>query len=301
MKSVIVITGATACGKSSLALELAKQFDLEIIGADSRQIYKGLIIGTASPTEADKKLIPHHLFNFLEPTKQFSAGLFIRACREIIEQVHSRGKTPLLVGGAFFYIKALWDGLLQEPETPDELKSEVFNLQLPEVLRQLKKFDQISFDKIQHQNDHRLRRALLISRAGNKPFSSYQPEGGLFNHYRFQNFYLARDREEIYQRINKRVRRMFREGLLDEVRWLQDNYANTCPAMNTIGYKQFISKPVDEVTSLGLNEIETEIARLTRNFAKRQLTWFRNETRLKRIDYNMGISQISENISVGSD
>ena len=296
MKPVLVITGATACGKSTIALELAQKFDLEIIGADSRQIYEGLIIGTASPSEAEKKLAVHHLFNFLDPSKKYSAGLFTQACREKIDEIHSKNKIPLIVGGSFFYIKSLWDGLLTEPKIPDSLKDEIFQLPLKKVLEQLETLDPISYSKIEPENDHRLRRALLISKAGKKPFSSYLPEGGIFDQFDFYSFCLERDRKEIYQRINTRVRKMLNTGLLDEVEWLQKNYSPDCAAMNTIGYKQFGSEPVKSLKPSDLEIIESEIAKLTRNFAKRQLTWFRNEPRLKRIDYNYGISQISENL-----
>lgn len=220
-EKLIVVLGATSTGKSSLALELAKKFDTEIISADSMAVYKNFNVGTAKPTQAELQLVPHHLINILDAEEKFSVGEFVRRARPIISELNRRGKIPIVAGGTGLYIQALVEGY--------ELG------------------------------------------AGKSFVSHYKQTGELI--YDAQVYGLTTDRAELYDRINQRTQKMFASGLVDEVRnLLASGVSPKAQAMLGIGYKETVEHLQGGAT---LEETISKVSQATRNFAKRQLTWYR--------------------------
>lgn len=302
-KPVFVLTGPTASGKSSLLYELSPNMPIEVIGADARQIYKQMEIGTASPNAEEIKMFPHHLFNFLAPTENFSAGEFVKKSKRLIEEIHQRNRIPIFVGGTFFYIKSLWDGLIQEPpidEHAQKIIEFVETLKPQEIQERLKEKDFVSYQRISAADGYRLKRALTVSLIAQKPFSSFERSGGIYSAYNFQSFCLQQERTMLYEKINLRTEQMFASGFLDEIELLIKMGLHESVAMKkTIGYKEVLEKlyelcsceeeknsaqqllfALKHLTKEQIGEVKTLIAQKTRNYAKRQLTWFRSENRL---------------------
>lgn len=301
MKPVIVLTGATGSGKSAFLYQHLQGQPLEVIGADARQIYRYMKIGTAMPSKDQLEMFPHHLFHFLEPSQKFSAGEFVKKTKALIPEIHQRKKIPIIIGGTFFYIKSLWDGLSQEPSISNEIKNYVESLTIAETRLQLKEKDVVSFQKISASDKYRLSRALMVSLSGEKPFSAYTLEGGIYHDYYFYSCYLQKPRKQLYADINLRTQNMFEEGLLDEVKELLKQGFNLKTAgIKSIGYKEIFERIthlakndwaqedyqttmieiLQNLSQIEINQIKDDIAQKTRNYAKRQLTWFRNEPRL---------------------
>ncbi|MDH5720329.1 MAG: tRNA (adenosine(37)-N6)-dimethylallyltransferase MiaA [Spirochaetia bacterium] len=293
-KPVFILTGPTGCGKTEIIENLPDDLPIEIISADSRQVYKLLKIGTAMPSDEVQKKYPHHLLNFLSLRERFSAGKFVKESLKLILEIHERNKIPVVVGGTFFYILSLWDGLLKEPEIPIILKNEVEDMTYREAWEELSKLDPISAEKIGKNDVYRTKRALLITMASDKPFSMHFREGGIYNEFNFTGWYLDLPREELYERINKRVYKMFDDGLLNEIdEVFAHKYSSVDPGLRTIGYREILRfyerlnpKPssITKILPVVLNDIKELISISTRRFAKRQLTWFRNESRLIKLE-----------------
>jgi tRNA dimethylallyltransferase len=301
MNPVIVITGATGCGKSGIINQLSKDLPIEVINADSRQIYKYLKIGTATPSEKELDRFPHHLFSFLDPRNSWSAGEYASHCKTLINQINNRGKIPIIVGGTFFYIKALWDGLIESITENPEIVEKVNQMNLKEAYDQLQKLDPQRASRISHGDSYRIRKSLISCLILGEPVSSLQKKGGIFDQFRFESFWIDMDRNILYERINKRVEKMFSMGLLAEVTSLiQMGYGKSDPGLKTIGYREILGiseqsgiSPGNWNDDLTLQAVST-ISMETRHFAKRQLTWFRHEPRLKRIDHVFAVSLISD-------
>lgn len=298
---VLVLSGPTGSGKSSFVYQHLTSYPLEIIGCDARQIYRDMQIGTASPSKEDLQKLPHHLFNFLSPAEKFSAGEFCQQAKTLIKQIHERKKIPLILGGTFFYIKSLWDGLVQEPKCSPDLIAYVESLSAKEIRMLLKVKDSLAFARIQEKDSYRNQRALLLSLAAEKPFSSLPQQRGIFDDYRFYAFFIQEERELLYQKINRRTQKMFAEGLLQETAiLLQKDFGLDSPGLNTIGYKEILQllqnksivdnekymktsvliKTLQNLSRKEISECRDLIAQKTRNYAKRQLTWFRHQPRL---------------------
>ena len=175
---LLVITGPTASGKSDVVHKLAKAYPIEIIHADSRQVYRYMQIGTAQPSGQALSEAPYHLVGFLDPSEKYSAGRFLKDCKEKISEIYTRKHIPLITGGSFFYIKALWDGLMEEPRISTELQKEVENMAPEQIEMELEKADPKSFKRIHKNNLQRRRRALLVSISAKRPFSSFEKRGG---------------------------------------------------------------------------------------------------------------------------
>ena len=303
---VLVITGPTAVGKSELVRHLAERYPIEVLNADSRQVYRYMPIGTAQPSAKERQEIKYHLIDFLEPDQTFSAGSFLSYCKKEIVKVISQNKIPVIVGGSFFYIRSLWDGLLQEPEIPQELKKEVETLERETILSKLKKLDPISHQKIHPNNIRRLQRALLISMAAQKPFSAFPRKGGIYDQYTMLALCLEIGKEKLAERIGTRIRKMLKSGWIGEVeKLLAMGFDEKSPALKTLGYPeiiQFIKQRRSNQSNnnpkafrdKALRDMIQVIHQKTRHFAKRQRTWFRNEKRLKKIDHIEGIRYIGE-------
>lgn len=281
-KNIIIIGGPTASGKTDLALSLAKQLPIEIINADSRQVYKYMDIGTAKPTAEEMAQCPHHLIDFLEPIDYYSAGRFGDDADLKVDEIISRGNIPLVVGGSGLYIKSLCEGFFEENLENDELvvireqlENELLAKGKEALYKELQEVDKVSALKYIDRNPRRIIRALSHYRLSGIPFSvshSNQKDGK-----DYECHYLAIDlpREVLYEKINKRVLIMWEQGLLEETKALLDKgFDKNLNALNTVGYKETIEHIEGRISK---DEAISKIQQNTRHYAKRQLTWFRNQ------------------------
>lgn len=276
---VYAVVGPTASGKSAYAIRLAKELDGEVISGDSMQIYRGMNIGTAKASAAEQQGVPHHLLDVAEITEGFSAGRFMELAKEKIAEIHGRGKTPIICGGTGLYIELLLTGKQLSENTADEkLREELLqfaNEQGNEALHaRLAELDPKSAENIHPNNVKRVVRALEIAlTTGNTKSEADEKSREGENPYAPTIIRLTYgDREELYKKIDLRVRRMFEEGLEQEVRTLWEKGLRETPtASQAIGYKEFYPYFDGEIS---LEQVEEDICRNTRRYAKRQETWF---------------------------
>ena len=282
-ESIIVIVGPTAAGKSALAIYLAKLFDTEIISADSMQIYRGMDIGTAKPSREEMEAVPHHMISIVDPDASFSAGEYVALARPIIDSLQERGKIPIVAGGTGLYIRALVDGLCEAPKADRSLRKRLLSEEEKYgkgyLYRRLCEVDPVSAGRIKPNDTVRIMRTLEVYEAGGIPLSEIQ-EAHSFNDRMYHPVIvgLSMDRKELYKRIEERVDRMVEMGLEAEVRRLMDVSSGPIPPMHGLGYKQF----ADYIK--GTHSLEETIYRLkrdTRRYAKRQITWFRRDGRIR--------------------
>ena len=289
MRDLVVLTGATAVGKTELSLELAAQIEAEIISADSMQIYKEMDIGTAKASKAERNEIQHHLIDFLSPEADYSVSQFQDDCDQLISDIKAKGKIPFLVGGTHLYLRAVLEGFMLPEIEPDyELRNQLEKLAEAQgteaVHRILAEKDTVTAEKL-HPNDlRRVIRAIEIYEQTGKTKSYFKKQQKQRPpRYSAYKFALIRSRENLYQRINKRVDLMMEAGLLEEVKSIlnkHDNLSDT--AHQALGYKELISHLKGNIS---LEEAVYEIKKRSRHFAKRQLTWLRKENDL--IVFNM--------------
>ena len=286
----LVLLGETASGKTALVNRLFSSSPVEVIGVDSKEIYKEALIGTSSPTEEEKRKFPHHLYNFLDIFSSFSAGDFLKKVKALLPEIYQRRKVPLFVVGTPFYLKVLWDGIVEEKKEDSSLKKEIHRLSLEKKLAILKERDYESYLRIDKKNPRRVERALYLVLLYNMPIREIPREEGLYNKYPFYSFWLYREKEELKKRIEERVKKMFKKGLLEEIFFLyKKDPTFSSPIWEGIGYKEFLPylKKKGDFSSQDLQEIEKAIIKNTVLFAKRQRTWFRRflrEKRIKKVD-----------------
>lgn len=285
---LIVVAGPTASGKTSLAIGLAKLVGGEIVSADSMQIYKYMDIGSAKPTEDERKQVKHHLIDFVEPDEEFSVADYTEAAHEVIRDILSRHKLPVMCGGTGLYINSVVDDVtFGETETDYALREELADYAKTHgneaVLEMLKEIDPISAARLHPNNLRRIIRAIEFYRLTGTTISAHQEmtkqhEG----RYAPIMFCIDYDRQILYDRINKRVDIMLEEGLLDEVKGLMERgYTTALNSMKAIGYKELIAY-FNGGTSL--DEAVELIKQSSRRYAKRQLTWFRRDKRIIWLD-----------------
>ena len=287
--AVLFIVGPTVSGKSALAVALAKKLGGEILSADSMLIYKGMDIGTAKPTKKERGGIPHHGMDLVAPTKTFSVFAYRQFALKAIKDIARRGKVPIVAGGTGFYVRALLEGLSPLPGANAsirlELEREALEKGLPALYKRLLKADPMRAQAIGPHNQRRIIRALeiyLIS--GKKPSLAHSKSPGLEElGYRPVVIGLHRDREALYQKINRRVDAMFKRGLVREVKRLARKKLSKT-ALQGVGYKEVLAflSPVHtpgvwNSTPRGCVEVKARIKQATRHFAKRQWTWFKRE------------------------
>jgi tRNA dimethylallyltransferase len=277
MKSPIFVAGPTAVGKSEIALRLAEQLGGEIISADSMQVYRGLDIGTAKPSPAERARVPHRLIDICDLTDNFDAAQFVRLAQKSVEEIQARGRVPIFCGGTGLYFKAFLSGLGEAPATNPELRAELEAVSFEALLRELRERDPAAYAQIDKQNPRRVIRAVEVIRLTGKKFSEQRAE------WKAQcavpdktNFYcFTRTPADLHARINARVDAMFARGLVEETRGLlQRGLEQNKTAMQAIGYRQVAEhlrgeRPLAETVEL--------VKSRTRQFAKRQLTWFRRQ------------------------
>jgi len=278
-KTVIVIAGPTASGKTDLAINLALETDGEVVSADSMQIYRYMDIGTAKPSKEEMKGIPHHMIDILDPDESYSVALYKRDAEKCIRDILSRGKLPIIAGGTGLYINSLiYNIKFSETVTDEEFRKKMQRIaetEGPMVLHEmLRKVDPESAEKIHYNNVKRVIRALEVYEYTKKPISQHQKESRIEPpEFRYLVFILSMDREKLYDRINRRVDKMIENGLVDEVRrLLEKGYKPGSTALQGLGYKEIIRYLNSEIP---FEEAVRILKRDTRHYAKRQITWFR--------------------------
>ena len=285
-KPAIFLVGPTASGKSEIAVKLAKKLKAEIISCDSMQIYKDMNIGTSKPSRTAREEILHHLIDAVSPDEEFNVAKFQDKAVSLIKKIHNRGKVPFLVGGSGLYMKVLLDGIFKESSKDEKLrerlKKEIEAKGSNQFYQKLKKVDPEAAKIIHPKNTRRIIRALEVYYSLGKPISEVKRESeGIYNKYKVRILGITRDRKELYERINKRVDLMFDKGLVDEVRRLNEKYNLSDTAREALGYKEILKELNNEYS---LDEAKRLIKRNTRRYAKRQLTWFRKESRIEWIE-----------------
>ena len=285
----VLIAGPTAVGKSEIALSLAEQLGGEIVSADSMQVYRGLEIGTAKPSPADRARVPHHLIDICDLTESFDAAQFIRRAQSAVAEIQSRGRVPVFCGGTGLYFKAFLSGLGEAPSANPELRAELEAASFESLLGELRERDPEAYEKIDKQNPRRVIRAVEVIRLTGKKFSEQRAEWKQEARSKEQGasfFCLNRQPADLHARINVRVDEMFRRGLVEETReLLQNGLEQNQTAMQAIGYRQVVEhlrgeRPLAETIEL--------VKIRTRQFAKRQLTWFRRQLDPKWIELKPG-------------
>ena len=286
-KKLIAIVGATASGKTSLSIELAKKYNGEIVSADSMQIYKGMDIATAKPTKEEMQGIPHHLIDFLSPTESFSVSEYVTLAKAAIDDITSRGKLPILCGGTGLYIRSLVENVkFSEEKTDEKLREELNERYKNEggevLLKELAEFDEETAKTLHKNNGKRIIRAIEIYKTTGITMSQHiknsKNEPSPYDLTAIGITYS--DRQKLYDRINMRVDIMMKNGLLKETEDFYSRY-NSNTASAAIGYKELKPYLDGEVT------LETAVEKLkqeTRHYAKRQLTWFRRDEYINWIE-----------------
>lgn len=271
----IVIAGPTGVGKTDLSLKLAKELDCEIISADSAQVYKEMNIGTAKISEEEMRGIKHYMLDVLEPTRKYSVGDYQKEVDEILKQTEERGKGVILTGGTGLYINSITDGLSALPSADEELRKKLSEMAIEELYGELENLDKEAAETIHINNRKRVERALEVCLITNQKFSELSKQNIKNNNYSFIKLCLTRDRENLYKRIDKRVDIMMEQGLYKEVEFLYKKYGGeTLKKINIIGYSEFIDFFEGRIT---FEKAIEDIKRNSRRYAKRQLTWFRNQ------------------------
>lgn len=270
--AVVFLFGPTAVGKTECLADLAS-LNIEIISADSMQVYRGMNIGTAKPDAGFLKRIPHHLIDIRNPDEQFHAGDFVTEAERLIPGILDKGALPVISGGTAFYFLNFLYGLPEAPptnrETAETLRREILSGGRERLYEELRRCDPVTAARIPVGDTYRLTRALEVYRSSGRPLSSFLTEPSPRTDYDIKIIELTRPRDELYARINRRVDMMFEQGLADEWRSLCGcGYTSEMPGMKAIGYSEFfLSDDEDEVRDL--------IRRHSRRYAKRQMTFFR--------------------------
>jgi len=262
-------------GKTDLILKLEDP-GLEIISADAMQVYRGLDIGTAKPDREVLRKLPHHLLSIVDPREQFTVGEFVRRVERLVPQIYARGKTPILAGGTAYYLKTFICGLpgspAGDPQVREELKRLLAERGLAFLAAELRRVDPLSAASINEHDSYRVLRALEIFRASGRPRTAFELPRRARKQFDFLLIGLQRDREELNERIERRVEAMFARGLVEEVRCLLGRgYTAEDPGMKGIGYREFFEM---RKGCLLLGGVEELIKRNTRRYAKRQITFF---------------------------
>ena len=278
---MVAIGGPTATGKTALSVALAKEFGGEVVNADSMQIYRGLDIGTAKPTAEERQGIPHHLMDFLPPEAPYSVADFTAAAAPLIEQLNSAGKLPIVTGGTGLYITSLMKGTAFAPEKTDpairaRLQTEADEQGSAALYARLQQIDPAYAEKLHPNNLPRVIRALELFEATGRRMSEQQ-RAALAAEPPYRSLCICltcRDRAELYRRIDRRVDSMLQNGVLEEAKLVYDNRETYRTAAQAIGYKEFFPYFAGDMP---LNDCANRLKQATRNYAKRQLTWFRHQ------------------------
>ena len=280
---VIVIVGPTASGKTSASIKLAKEVNGEIISADSMQIYKEMNIGTAKPTAEEMQGIKHYLIDFISPDENYNVTLYKKEAEKAIDEILSKGKVPIIVGGTGLYISTLINGIeFSEVDEDKEYRKEMEELAKEKgnefLHSMLEKVDKNSADNIDKNNVRRVIRALEIYKVTGKTKTELDKESIKEAKYDYKVYGIETPRDKLYERINVRVDKMLEEGLVQEVKDLVSNYNISKTALQGLGYKEVVEYLNGQLT---YEEMVEKIKQESRRYAKRQITWFRREKSIK--------------------
>lgn len=281
MPVLFALIGATGIGKSRLSLDLASHYHAELIGMDSRQIYKGFAIGTAQPSRADLESVKHHLVDFLPPEQVYSAGAFCASVKKLVAE--NPEQNYILVGGTGLYLQSLMLGLPKIPKIREglreDLEREAGEGGLARLYERAREVDPESIAKIEPENTMRIVRVLEVWESTGRKLSDWQKEreGGMGE---IPAFWLNRSRENLYARIDARVDQMMADGWMDEVRSLAKTVPLDAPAWQSLGYRELLAAG----SASDVARVLDDVKRKTRNYAKRQLTWFRWQVKSTMVD-----------------
>ena len=286
LSPALVLTGPTAVGKTAVALALAEHFPAEIISADSRQVYRFMNIGTAKPSREELVQTSHHFIDICNPDEVYSAGQFGREARARVLDIQQRGKRALIVGGSGLYLRALLEGFAEELPSnralQEELKRRVEEEGTAALHAELAHVDPLSAEQIHVNDGHRIVRALEVFYSHQTSIRTLWGNAGEPAPFAYRVFCLNLERAELYARINRRVEKMIAAGLIEECRQLlARGYAPQLNALQTVGYQEVFSYLADEIDDATMLEL---IQRHSRQYAKRQLTWFRKMARCEWIN-----------------
>ena len=296
---VIVIAGPTASGKTSLSIDLAKNINGEIISCDSMQIYKGMDIGTAKVTKEEAEGIKHYLIDCVEPNERYTVSNFKKDAERCIEEILSKGKVPIIVGGTGLYVDSLIYGIEYSEMNFDEdyrnklMKQAETEQGLSELYSKAKEIDSQAMEKISPNDKKRIVRVLEIFNATGKTKTELEIESRKKEiKYEYHVFIVNIERELLYDRINRRVDIMLEKGLIDEVKEIYEKYDSFPTAMQGLGYKEVVEFLQNQVTK---EEMVDKIKKESRHYAKRQLTWFRKDDTFIWLD---GLNDKNDNIRI---
>lgn len=286
MKKVIQILGPTGVGKSRVAVRLAREIGCEIISADSMQVYVGFDIGTSKLKRTEMENIPHHLIDIMPDCSQYHAALFLDMSYEISEQIYGRNRFPLICGGTALYLKTMIRGIFPEAKEKKVSRKALEDMAVakgwPHLWERLIRIDPDYGRKISPRDRVRIIRALdIYYNQGVAPSEMFRKTRTPFNHHEFIRIGLILERQLLYEKINRRVEGMFQEGFVEEVIELKKKYPPDCPPFQSLGYRElglYLDGKID------LNTAKVLIQQHTRNFAKRQMSWFRQETDIHWFD-----------------
>lgn len=271
----LVIAGPTGVGKTDLSIKLAKLMEADIISADSAQIYKGMDIGTAKITIEEMQGVKHHMLDVVEPIKKYNVGEYQKNVDDILKEKEIEKKNIIVTGGTGLYISSITEGLSSLPTADLLLREELMKMDIDELYNELIAVDPEAALDIHKNNRRRVERALEVFRLTGEKFSVLSKKNIKGNNYSFLKIALERDRDVLYGRINMRVEKMIEKGLIKEVRELYEKYGENLRKINIIGYTQLIDYFNNNCT---FEEAVENIKRESRRYAKRQFTWFKNDS-----------------------
>lgn len=282
-RPLIVVAGPTGSGKTELAIRLAENAGGEIVNFDSVQIYRGFDVGSAKATREQQARVPHHLLDVIEATEEMNAADYARRANEVLADIEARGKRPILVGGTFFYLRAVLSGLPEMPEHDEAVRTRIRRVSASprgaaRLHRWLARVDPVSAHRIAPADRHRVERAIEVWLTSGRPISSWQRPS---DERPAVKLALQVARQDLGPILDARVDAMFRDGLVDETRELLARYPPTARPFTTIGYREaaaVVAGAMDEATA------NAETRRRTRAYAKRQLTWLRSERNVQWLD-----------------
>ena len=295
-KHLIVISGATAIGKTALSIKLAQHFNTEIISADSRQFYRELKIGAAQPSEEELATVKHHFIGNLSVIEDYNVGLYEKDGLALLQKLFRINNTLIMVGGSGLYIDAICLGLDTFPDVDEKIKKEYIleykNKGITSLQKELKKKDTDYFEMADINNHQRLIRALSVIKKSGKTFSSFRNKKSIKRNFKISHFSLEMERNKLYKKINRRVDIMMQEGLTKEVEGLIP-YRNK-NALQTVGYKELFSFFDGEIN---LGEAIQKIKQNTRRFAKRQISWFKRNNNIQHLKIENAFQEIIRNLT----
>ena len=284
---IFVVAGPTGVGKSALALRLAEAARGEIVNFDSIQLYRGFDIGSAKPAAEVRARVPHHLFDVLEASEEFNAAEYARVARPLIDEIRRRGKLPILVGGTFFYLRALLSGLPEMPARDESIRARIRKIASrprgqQRLHRWLTRVDPESGRSIASADRHRVERALEVWLVSGRPISAWErPTAETAEEVPATKVGVSLERQALVKQLDARVDKMYRDGLIDETRRLLDRYPASARPFTAIGYREAAAVIGGELT---VQDAIAETRRRTRAYAKRQMTWLRAERNMHWLD-----------------